>query len=195
MSNTNTNATTGIVDKKIQQKLMLIAKQGQYEQGVLNGESIYIGESKDGDGPSVILLREKKGDPRSPYSMEYLSNSGLTDRVAPEMRRLHGMFKVEHTGTGRKLQLVEKDVIVCEDEYHVSLGGMPVEEAYVINEDLYQVILAHHEQQLAKLRADYDASGGSLMVILNANQMVVTWLTQHISNMDKKIGQFAKNNH
>lgn len=150
MSNTKTNATTGIVDKKIQQKLMLIAKQGQYEQGVLNGESIYIGESKDGDGPSVILLREKKGDPRSPYSMEYLSNSGLTDRMAPEMRRLHGMFKVEHTGTGRKLQLVEKDVIVCEDEYHVSLGGMPVEEAYVINEDLYQVILAHHEQQLAK---------------------------------------------
>ena len=50
-------------------------------------------------------------------------------------------------------------------------------------------------EQLAKLRADYDASGGSLMVILNANQMVVTWLTQHISNMDKKIGQFAKNNH
>ncbi|MDD2993811.1 MAG: hemerythrin [Clostridiales bacterium] len=50
-------------------------------------------------------------------------------------------------------------------------------------------------EQLAKLRADYDASGGSLMVILNANQMVVTWLTQHISNMDKKIGQFAKNSH
>ena len=50
-------------------------------------------------------------------------------------------------------------------------------------------------EQLAKLRADYDASGGSLMVILNANQMVLTWLTQHISNMDKKIGQFAKNSH
>ena len=50
-------------------------------------------------------------------------------------------------------------------------------------------------EQLAKLRADYDASGGSLMVILNANQMVINWLTQHISNMDKKIGQFAKNSH
>jgi len=50
-------------------------------------------------------------------------------------------------------------------------------------------------EQLTKLRADYDASGGSLMVILNANQMVINWLTQHISNMDKKIGQFAKNSH
>jgi hemerythrin len=45
--------------------------------------------------------------------------------------------------------------------------------------------------QLTKLRKDYDASGGSLMVILNANHMTVNWLTQHISKMDKKIGQFA----
>ena len=48
--------------------------------------------------------------------------------------------------------------------------------------------------QLVKLKADYEASGGSLMVILNANQMVVTWLTRHISNMDKKIGQIANQN-
>ncbi|MCI2105933.1 MAG: bacteriohemerythrin [Intestinimonas sp.] len=46
--------------------------------------------------------------------------------------------------------------------------------------------------QLAKLRSDYDTSGGNLMVILNANQMVLDWLTKHISNMDKKIGAFAK---
>lgn len=46
--------------------------------------------------------------------------------------------------------------------------------------------------QLAKLRGDYESSGGNLLVILNANQMVVSWLTEHISNMDKKIGQFAQ---
>ena len=45
--------------------------------------------------------------------------------------------------------------------------------------------------QLAKLRSDYNTSGGSLLVILQANQMVVDWLTRHISNMDKKIGQFT----
>ena len=49
--------------------------------------------------------------------------------------------------------------------------------------------------ELAKLRNDFDTSGGSLLVILNANQMVVDWLTKHISNMDKKIGQFASTNH
>ena len=46
--------------------------------------------------------------------------------------------------------------------------------------------------QLAKLRSDYNASGGNLVVIINANQLVVDWLTRHISNMDKKIGQFVK---
>lgn len=53
---------------------------------------------------------------------------------------------------------------------------------------------AHSEfiRQIAKLRSDYAASGGNLLVILNANQLVLQWLTQHISNMDKKIGQFTK---
>ncbi len=49
--------------------------------------------------------------------------------------------------------------------------------------------------QLDKLRKDYDTSGGNLLVILNANQMVLNWLTQHISNLDKKIGVFAKTSH
>ena len=47
-------------------------------------------------------------------------------------------------------------------------------------------------EKLAKLRADYDTSGGNLLVILGANQMVLDWLTKHISTMDKKIGEFAK---
>ena len=46
--------------------------------------------------------------------------------------------------------------------------------------------------QLTKLKSDYNASGGNLLVILNANQMILDWLTKHISNMDKKIGEYAK---
>lgn len=46
--------------------------------------------------------------------------------------------------------------------------------------------------KLSKLRADYTASGGNILVILNANQLVVNWLTQHISSMDKQIGQYQK---
>ena len=46
--------------------------------------------------------------------------------------------------------------------------------------------------QLDKLKNEFKESGGNILVVLNANQMVVDWLVKHISNEDKKIGQFAK---
>jgi hemerythrin len=46
--------------------------------------------------------------------------------------------------------------------------------------------------QLAILKNDYKTSGGNLLVILNANQMVSNWLIKHISQMDKKLGEFSK---
>jgi hemerythrin len=45
---------------------------------------------------------------------------------------------------------------------------------------------------LAKLKSDYNAGGGNILVILNANRMVINWLTNHIKNMDKKIGEYVK---
>ncbi|NLY70446.1 MAG: hemerythrin family protein [Clostridiales bacterium] len=45
---------------------------------------------------------------------------------------------------------------------------------------------------LAKLKSDYNESGGNILVILNANEMVINWLTNHIKVMDKKIGEYAK---
>lgn len=47
--------------------------------------------------------------------------------------------------------------------------------------------------QLAKLKADYEESGSNILVILNANQLVGDWLINHISKMDKKIGEFVAN--
>jgi len=44
---------------------------------------------------------------------------------------------------------------------------------------------------LAKLKKDYNESGGNITLIINANKMIVDWLTQHISVMDKKIGDFV----
>lgn len=46
--------------------------------------------------------------------------------------------------------------------------------------------------ELAKLRKSYSESNGNILVILNANQMILEWLTKHISNMDKQIGEYAK---
>jgi len=46
--------------------------------------------------------------------------------------------------------------------------------------------------ELAKLKSDYDKSGGNILVIMNANKMVTNWLTNHIIYMDKKIGDYVK---
>lgn len=46
--------------------------------------------------------------------------------------------------------------------------------------------------ELAKLKKDFQESGGNITLIINANQMIVDWLTKHISTMDKKIGTYAK---
>lgn len=46
--------------------------------------------------------------------------------------------------------------------------------------------------ELTKIRNDFNSSGGNIAVIINANQMVLNWLTKHISSMDKKIGEYAK---
>ncbi|HHU62330.1 MAG: bacteriohemerythrin [Bacillota bacterium] len=71
------------------------------------------------------------------------------------------------------------------------------EERYMksINYPAYDEQKKAHESfitQLEKLREDYDSSGGSLTVILGANKMVIDWLTNHISKMDKKIGDFVR---
>jgi hemerythrin len=44
---------------------------------------------------------------------------------------------------------------------------------------------------LAKLKKEFQESGGNILVILNANQMVVDWLLKHVSVEDKKIGDYA----
>ncbi|NLT96320.1 MAG: hemerythrin family protein [Clostridia bacterium] len=46
--------------------------------------------------------------------------------------------------------------------------------------------------ELAKLKSDYEKSGSNILVILNANKMVINWLTNHIKTMDKAIGDYVK---
>ena len=46
--------------------------------------------------------------------------------------------------------------------------------------------------KLGELKKEYAESGGNILVILNANQMMLDWLTKHISYHDKKIGEFVR---
>lgn len=47
-------------------------------------------------------------------------------------------------------------------------------------------------KKLADIRKEYETAGANLTVIINANQFILDWLTKHISNADKKIGEYAR---
>lgn len=71
------------------------------------------------------------------------------------------------------------------------------EEAYMTQikyPDIEKQKAAHKNfvAELAKLKQDYQQSGGNIALIINANQMIVNWLTKHISTMDKQIGAYSK---
>ncbi len=51
---------------------------------------------------------------------------------------------------------------------------------------------ANFIKELAKLKSEYNQSSGNIIVIINANKMVLDWLTNHIKSMDKKIGEYVK---
>ncbi|HBV68247.1 MAG TPA: hemerythrin, partial [Clostridiales bacterium] len=47
-------------------------------------------------------------------------------------------------------------------------------------------------KKLSDIRKEYETAGANLTVIINANQFILDWLTKHISNADKKIGEYAR---
>lgn len=49
-------------------------------------------------------------------------------------------------------------------------------------------------KKLSELRKEYETAGANITVIIGANQFILDWLTKHISNADKKIGEYARNN-
>lgn len=106
--------------------------------------------------------------------------------------------KLFETGKARQAKECIGELLDFLDEYTKEHFADEEEYMLSINYPEYSAQKAAYEdfiKRLAKLRSDYNTSGRSLLVILNANQMVVDWLINHISNMDKKIGQFAANKH
>ncbi|NLN66021.1 MAG: hemerythrin family protein [Clostridiaceae bacterium] len=77
-----------------------------------------------------------------------------------------------------------KSHFVDEERYMASIGYPEIEAQKRMHKSFID--------DLAKLRKDYLESGGNILLLVNANKMVVNWLTKHISTMDKKIGEYAK---
>jgi len=72
-----------------------------------------------------------------------------------------------------------------DEEKYMSVIGYP-------GIDLQKKAHSSFITELAKLKEEYHKSGGNILLIINANKMIINWLTKHISSMDTGIGDFAR---
>jgi len=71
-----------------------------------------------------------------------------------------------------------------EERYMASINYPELAQQKKMNEEFIK--------KLSELRKDYETAGANITVIFKANQFILDWLTKHISNADKKIGEFVK---
>ena len=56
-------------------------------------------------------------------------------------------------------------------------------------------LLAHQQfsKDIERLKQQFTAEGAGLVLVIETNQMVAAWLTQHISRMDKALADYLRN--
>lgn len=114
----------------------------------------------------------------------------IDDQHKELFRRADMLFEAGRKGqakehVGELLEFLDsytKQHFKDEEEYMASIGYPGLEEQKRAH--------AAFVRQLQELRQKYDASGGNLTVIISANQLVINWLAKHVSNADRKIGEF-----
>lgn len=72
-----------------------------------------------------------------------------------------------------------------DEECYMHKIDYPDTKAHII---LHQAFV----EDLEKFKHDYQTNGGNIVLLINANQMLVDWLTNHISAADKNIGEYAR---
>ena len=116
----------------------------------------------------------------------------IDDQHRTWFEKANGLFEA---GRARRTKEYIDPMLDFLDEY--TKQHFRDEEAYMEKIDYPEIDAqkrAHASfiEELAKLKSDYNESGGNIVVIINANKMVLNWLSNHIKTMDKKIGEFAK---
>lgn len=51
---------------------------------------------------------------------------------------------------------------------------------------------AYFTRQLEILKKEFESSGGDIILVINANHVILDWIKTHISKLDKSIGEYAK---
>lgn len=106
--------------------------------------------------------------------------------------KANDLFEAGKNGKGKEVVAQLLDFIDDYTKFHFA-----DEESYMLSihypeYDTQKRLHTAFIGELAKIKKDFEQSGGNLIVILNANQMVLDWLINHITREDKKIGLYAK---
>lgn len=116
----------------------------------------------------------------------------IDDQHKVWFEKANALFEAGMQGKAKKYIKSMLDFLDDYTKYHFKDEEAYMEEIGYPELDAQKRAHAGFVDQLAKLKSDYETNGGNILVIINANKMVVDWLTNHIKMMDKKIGEYAK---
>mgnify|MGYP000674926304 FL=1 len=116
----------------------------------------------------------------------------IDDQHKVWFEKANALFEAGMQGKAKEYIKSMLDFLDDYTKYHFKDEEAYMEEIGYPELDAQKRAHAGFVDQLAKLKSDYETNGGNILVIINANKMVVDWLTNHIKMMDKKIGEYAK---
>mgnify|MGYP000916868212 CR=1 FL=1 len=108
-------------------------------------------------------------------------------------RRINNLLDACNEGKGKQ---AVGDIINFLGEYVVT--HFAAEEAYMRKYAYpeYEAHKAMHQgfiQSFGQLKSKFDSEGPGIQLVLQTNRVVVDWLINHISKVDKKLGEFLSN--
>ncbi|MDF2567104.1 MAG: hemerythrin-like protein [Oscillospiraceae bacterium] len=118
----------------------------------------------------------------------------IDDQHKTWFQKADQLFEAGKSGKGKEFIVQMFDFLDDYTKLHFRDEEIYMKSINYPEYDLQKQLHTNFIAELAKLKKDYQASGGNIIVILNANQMIVDWLVKHISMQDKKIGEFVRNN-
>ena len=118
--------------------------------------------------------------------------SGIDSQHRELFQRINNLLDACKMGKGKA---EVKNVIQFLDDYVVT--HFAAEESYMQKHD-YPGYAEHKAQHLvfmenfAKLKAHFEKDGPGVLLVVEANHLIVEWLKEHIRKIDRALGAFLK---
>ncbi|HWI39994.1 MAG TPA: bacteriohemerythrin [Verrucomicrobiae bacterium] len=116
----------------------------------------------------------------------------IDDQHRELFKRFNGLLDACNQGKGKD-EVIK--VLLFLDDYIRSHFAAEEELQRKIGYPSYESHRAQHAQfkdELAKLEKDFAENGGTMPLVIKMNQLVVSWLMEHIIKRDMDLAKFVK---